>query len=173
MRPGSFERGFTLLDAVALVMGSAVASIQVLRVARDPLTAPGWVLVWLAFGLVALTATGPFVFLARRFARQDVGYPRIGDRLWAILGIPWVATALLKSAMPDTDARQSPLFISSLCIGIGLVCLVSVSVVWGTWVMVSPERAALVEAGPWTSRVGLVLSIAWPIQCGLAMIVLS
>ncbi len=165
--------GFTLLDCVALVLGSAVASIHVLRVARDPLAAPGWVFVWLAFGLVALTAAGPFVYLARRFARRVPGYPLIGDWLWAILGSPWLGTALLKSAMPSSDARQSPLFITTLSLGVGLVCFVSVLVVWGTWVAVSPERAAQVEAGPWTSRVGLVLSIAWPIQCGLAMIVLS
>lgn len=167
------ERGWTLLDGVSLVLGSAIASIHVLRVPRDPLAAPGWVMVWLAFALVAVTAAGPFVFLARRFAGRRPGYPRIGDQLWGILGIPWLATALLKSATPTTDPRQSPLFVSTLTVGVGLACLVSVVVVWGTWVAVSPERAAQVEAGPWTSRVGLVLSIAWPIQCGLAMIVLS
>ncbi len=173
MREDDVGRGFTLLDGVALVLGSAVASIHVLRAARDPLAAPGWVLVWLAFALVALTATGPFVYLARRFARRDPGYPRIGDRLWAILGLPWLATAFLKSALATTDSRQSPIMITILTVGIGVVCLISILVVWGTWVAVSPERAAQVEAGPWTSRVGLVLSIAWPIQCGLAMIVLS
>jgi len=46
-------------------------------------------------------------------------------------------------------------------------------VVWNTWVIVPPEQAARVEASPWTNRVGLILAIAWPIQCGLGMVVLS
>ena len=29
------------------------------------------------------------------------------------------------------------------------------------------------SSAPWTNRVGLILAIAWPIQCGLGMVVLS
>jgi hypothetical protein len=39
--------------------------------------------------------------------------------------------------------------------------------------MVPPHQAARVEAAPWSNRVGLILSIAWPIQCALGMVVLS
>ncbi len=39
--------------------------------------------------------------------------------------------------------------------------------------MVPPEQATQVEAGAWTNRVGLVLAITWPIQCGLGLVVLS
>ena len=39
--------------------------------------------------------------------------------------------------------------------------------------MVPPDQAVRVESAPWTNRVGLILSIAWPIQCGLGMVVLS
>jgi hypothetical protein len=60
-----------------------------------------------------------------------------------------------------------------LSLGLGLACLITLGVVWNTWVMVPPEQAARVEAGPWTNRVGLILSIAWPIQCGLGMVVLG
>jgi len=90
--------GLSVLDGGALVMGSAIASIHVLRIMREELSAGGWIMICLVFGGVTLTAAGPFVFLARRFARREPAYPKIGDRLWALLGIPWLASAVLKSA---------------------------------------------------------------------------
>jgi hypothetical protein len=57
--------------------------------------------------------------------------------------------------------------------GLGVVCFIALIVVWTTWVIVPSEQAAKTDAAPWTNRVGLILSIAWPIQCGLGMIVLS
>jgi hypothetical protein len=165
--------GFSVMDGVALVVGAAIASVHMLRVLRADLSTAGWVMLWLAFAWVAVTAAGPFLFLARRFARRMPNYPRTGDRLWALLGLPWLATALLQSAEAGTQPRQDALFASTLSIGLALVCLIALAVVWGTWVMVPPEQAARMEAGPWTNRVGLILSIAWPIQCGLGMVVLS
>ena len=100
-------------------------------------------------------------------------YPKIGDRLWALLGLPWLGAALLQSATPGTEPRHNPLFSATLIVGLGVVCLIALIVVWSTWVLVSPEQAAKVEAAPWTNRLGLILSIAWPIQCGLGMVVLS
>ncbi len=41
--------GFSVLDGVALVMGSAIASIHTLRVMRGDLTGAGWVMLWLTF----------------------------------------------------------------------------------------------------------------------------
>lgn len=165
--------GFSVLDGGALVVGAAIASIHVLRILRGDLSAAGWALVWLAFAWVAVTAAGPFVFLARRFARRLPNYPGIGDRLWALLGIPWLATALLKSAASGSEPRQNALLAATLSVGLAIACMVALSVVWGMWVIAPPEQAARVEAGDWTNRVGLILSIAWPIQCGLGMVVLS
>src|ERR1700761_8912170 len=90
--------GFSVLDGVAMVMGSAIASVHTLRVMRGDLTGAGWVMLWLTFAGVAITATGPFLYLGRRFARRLAGYPRIGDRLWAMLGVPWILTAVIQSA---------------------------------------------------------------------------
>ena len=95
---------FSVLDGVALVMGSAIASIHTLRVMRSDLTGAGWVMLWLTFTWVAVTATGPFLFLARRFARRLPGYPKIGDRLWAMLGLPWLVTAVIQSATAGPGA---------------------------------------------------------------------
>ena len=89
--------GFSVLDGAALVMGSAIASIHTLRVMRSDLTGAGWIMIWITFTWVAVTATGPFLYLARRFARRMADYPKIGDRLWALLGIPWLATAAVQS----------------------------------------------------------------------------
>jgi hypothetical protein len=165
--------GFSVLDLAALVMGSAIASIHVLRVMREDLSTGGWIMIGLVFVGVTLTAAGPFVFLARRFARREPDYPKIGDRLWALLGIPWLASAVLKSATPGNGPRYEPLFTMTLSLGLAIVCMIALAVVWSTWVMVPPAQAARLETGAWTNRVGLIVAIAWPLQCGLGMIVLS
>lgn len=165
--------GFSVLDGVAMVMGSAIASIHTLRVMREDLTGAGWVMLCLMFAGLAVTATGPFIYLARRFARRLVDYPKIGDRLWAMLGLPWLLTAVIQSATAGTGCRQGPLFMMTLVVGLAIVCLTALGVVWATWVMVPPEQASRVEVAPWTNRVGLILAIAWPVQCGLGLVVLN
>jgi hypothetical protein len=166
-------RDINVLDGVALVMGSAIASVHLLRVIRSGLSPAGWIMVWLTFSCVALTAAGPFIFLARRYSRRLPGDPKIGDWLWALLGMPWVITAIIESIVPGEDPRHTPLFATTLTISLALSCLVALVVVWGTWVMVPPGQAARIEGAPWTNRVGLILAIAWPIQCGLGLVVLS
>jgi hypothetical protein len=165
--------GFSVVDGAALVMGSAIASIHTLRVMRGNLTGANWIMIWITFSWVAVTAAGPFLYLARRFARRLPDYPKIGDRLWALLGLPWLATAVVQSAAPGIEPRQNSLFTTTLSVGLAIVCAIALGVVWSTWVLVSPEQAARVEVSPWTNRVGLILAIAWPIQCGLGMVVLS
>jgi hypothetical protein len=165
--------GFSVLDGAALVVGAAIASIHILGVAREDLYGPGWFIIGATFCLVAVTAAGPFVFLARRFARRLHNYPKVGDRLWAVLGIPWLASGLIQSATPGSVQRHNPLFITTLVLGLAVACLVTLAVVWGTWVMVPAEQGQEVQAAPWSNRVGLILSVAWPIQCGLGLVVLS
>jgi hypothetical protein len=165
--------GFNVLDGGALVMGSAIASTHILGVRRWEISGATWVMVALTFAWVALTAAGPFIFLARRYARRIPNYPQIGDRLWALLGIPWVVTALVQSAAPTSEPRHNPWVMITLTTGLAIVCLIALAVVWSTWVMVPPQQAARIETAPWTNRVGLILSIAWPLQCGLGMVVMS
>jgi hypothetical protein len=162
-----------VLDGIALVMGSAIASIHILRIMRSGLTAVGWVMICIAFAWVALTAAGPFIYLARRHASRLPNYPKVGDRLWAVLGLPWLITALIQSALPGEDPRQNPLFSTTLELGLALACGTALAIVWTTWVAVTPAQASRMEAAPWTNRVGLFLAVAWPIQCGLGMVVLS
>jgi hypothetical protein len=168
--PGS---DLNVLDGIALVMGSAIASVHILRIMPNGPTGAGWVLVWLTFVWVAITASGPFIYLARRYLRHLPGHPRTGDLLWVLLGVPWLLTAVIQSALPGQEPSQNPLFAGTLSVGLAVASVVALGVVWRQWVMVPAERASVMEAGPWTNRVGLILAIAWPIQCGLGMIVLG
>jgi hypothetical protein len=138
---------------------------------RGGLSTPGWVMVGLAFAWLAATATGPFLYVVRRYIRRPPDYPGVGDRLWALLGLPWLATALLQSILA-CDVRDAIVWFT-LMTGLAGASLLSVVEVWSTWVVVPPEQAEQAEAGSWTNRVGLVLAIAWPIQCGLGLIVLG
>src|SRR4051812_19676204 len=161
--------GFSVLDGVALVAGAAVASVHMRGVLVEELFGPGWVIVVGTFAWVALTAAGPFLFLVRKYARSMTSYPRVGDALWAGLGLPWLLTALIQTApmpsQPGVPPGQVPATL--LMIGLGASSLVALAVVWGTWVMVTPQKASETFSRPWTNRVGLILLIAWPIQCGL------
>ncbi|SIN99434.1 hypothetical protein SAMN05444166_1953 [Singulisphaera sp. GP187] len=167
------ENGFRVLDGVALVMGAAVASVHLREIIRENLTSFGWGLVWCTFTWVSITATGPFLFLVRRFARQVPGYPRVGDSLWALLGFPWLLSALLRSTIGDGTSAYDASFGMGLVVGLGIASLIALWVVWTTWVTVSPEQAARTASLPWTNRVGLMLAIAWPVQCGIGLVVIS
>jgi hypothetical protein len=167
--------GVTLLDGSAVVIGAAVASVHLREAIADDLPlGSGWALAWLTFAGIALTATGPFVFLVRRLGRRPPGYPRTGDRLWALLGAPWVLTALLPSPpRSDPAPRGADLYAFALTVGIGVTCLIALAVVWHTWVMVAPEVLARAGPTPWTDRVGRVLAVAWPLQCGFGLVVIG
>ena len=165
--------GFSVLDGAAIVTGAAVASIHIRGVIRDSdhLAAPGWFLIWGTFAWVALTAAGPFLFLFRRFLRRPADYPKVGDTLWAVLGLPWLLTAVIRSATPGDPHRRNDLFALGLSVGLALACLIALIVVWTRWVMVTPEEAARMASAPWTNRIGLILSVAWPIQCGVGLVI--
>src|SRR5215212_8908748 len=115
--------GFTVLDGVALVMGAAVDSVHIRGVIRDDLNAFGWALVWFTFTWVALTATGPFLFLVRRFARRLSGYPKVGDGLWALLGIPWLMTAIVRSTTGEGVSENDEFFAAGLGVGLAIASL--------------------------------------------------
>jgi hypothetical protein len=162
--------GVTVLDGAALVAGAAVASVHVRDVVPTGPVGSGWAVVLLTFLWVALTAAGPFLFLVRSFVRRLPGYPKVGDWLWAMLGLPW----LLAAAVRNVPAASGGELVSALLsIGLAGASVVAVGVVWATWVMVSPQKAAETFSAPWTNRVGLCLAVAWPIQCGVGLVVIG
>ncbi len=127
---------------------------------------------WLTFAGVALTAAGPFLLLARRFGRRPPGYPRLGDRTWAILGVPWVLTAILRASSRSRGPDGLDLYTLALALGLAIACLTTVAIVWKHWVQ-APPRAHDEEPTSWTARIGMMLSVAWPIQCGFGLVVTS
>jgi hypothetical protein len=165
--------GFRVLDGVALVMGAAVASVHIREVIRDNLSSFGWTLVWCTFTWVSITATGPFLLLVRRFAQRSPGYPRVGDKLWAVLGVPWILGALVRSVLGNGTSPHDATFSMGLMVSLVVTSLIALGVVWTTWVMVSPEQASRTASRPWTNRIGLFLAIGWPIQCGIGLVVIS
>lgn len=167
------DHGFTVLDGSALVAGAAVALVH-LRGTVDPvLIGPASILLWGTFVWVTITAAGPFLFVARRFARRRDGYPRVGDYLWALLGLPWLLMSCVPKSTQEIGTRRDVLYSGGLGTGIVLASIVALSVVWATWVMVPPQQAARTASSPWTNRLGLILAIAWPIQCGVGLVVIG
>ena len=165
--------GFSVLDGAVAVTGAAVASVHIRGVMGESLERPGSILIWGCFAWIAVTASGPFLLLVRLYARRMPDYPKVGDRLWALIGLPWILTALIRPAATSGVGHRHDLYAIALSVGLGVVSLIALAVVWGTWVVVSPQQAAQTSSGPWTNRVGLVLAVAWPIQCGIGLVVIE
>ena len=166
--------GVSLWDAAAVVAGAGVAALHLRGVlAAEPVVGPGWVVVWGTFAWVALSASGPFVFAARRFAVKVPGHPLVGDWLWAMLGAPWVVAAVFQRPRPRGATETNQPLALALSVGLLAAVLAATAVVWATWVRVSPEKADRTFAGPWTNTLGLILAVAWPVQCGVGMVVIG
>ena len=157
-------------DGVAIIAGAAVASVHLRGVINERFIGPGWLGVWATFGWVALSSTGPFLFLVRRLFRQSQARLKIGEKLWLMLGLPWLLAALVQQGGTPTASERVAVVLS---IGLGIVSLISIGVLWETWVKVSPLKAEETFSGPLSNRVGLILAIAWPVQCGAGMVVIG
>ncbi|CAN5907488.1 hypothetical protein BH23PLA1_BH23PLA1_22440 [soil metagenome] len=171
--------GWTVLDGAALVIGAAVAAVHLRQAVPDGLAGPGWALMWLSFSGVATTAAGPPVYLFRHLRRRPSSQIRLGDRLWALLGTPWLLAALVRAALPEGPVEVGrsdlmDLYTFGLAIGIGVASILSLGIVWAGWVMVPPGQVpGPEESSPWTHKVGLTLAVAWPLQIGFGLVVLG
>ena len=165
-------RGFTVLDGVALVSGAAVASVHVRSgLPRSP-SLIGWLGATCLFAWLALTSAGPFLFLFRRFFTRPPGYPRLGDQLWALAGLPWITTALIRSVQLEARSipgRDDPYYSQTLTVGIAAVSIVTIVVLGYRFLKSNPTRPAIFEPGPWTHQIGVWLAVTWPIQCGVGL----
>ncbi len=164
---------FTLLDGVALVVAAAVASVH-MKTPVESASGTGWVLVWLTLAGVGLTAAGPIIYAARRFGRSLPGYPRVGDQLWGLLGAPWVATAPLRTSRAVGYPRAFRTYGITLTAAVVAACLIVLAVLWRKYVL-APPTATPGCKGPssWTARLGMLVSVAWPLQCGYLLVVLD
>ena len=164
--------GVSIMDGVGLIAGAAVASVHIRSLLEETATGPGWIVGWGCFTWIAVSAAGPFVYAVRRSTARSLGPPQIGDRLWGLIGLPWLFAALCRSmysgSMPDDNWVGL-----GLAIGLAIVSFISVGVVWANWVNVDPERATKTFSPPWTNKLGLFLAIAWPVQWGVGMVVVG
>lgn len=171
--PGNNAATLSVSDGVAIIAGAAVASVHLRGVINERFMGPGWPLVWATFAWVALSSTGPFLFLVRTFLRNERTRLKIGERLWLMIGLPWLVTAFLQRGGMPPGQPASEIVTTVLSIGLGIVSLISIAVLWETWVKVSPDKAGETFSGPLSNRVGLILAFAWPVQCGAGMVVIG
>jgi hypothetical protein len=169
-----------MLDAAALVTGGAVASVHFRDFDEEiaGLTFLGWALLVPAFAWLALTAAGPFVFLVRRFSRRPDGYPGPDDWLWLAFGVPWTVAALVRSGSGGLPEGANPVYAAGLFLGLAAATAPAIVRLWRSLPRIDPlatgPATLLVPPCPpasWTARIGRVVSIAWPLQLGLGLVV--
>lgn len=174
--------GFSVLDGAAVVVGATIASVHLRDLATSPgLSAFGWGLVWITLTGIAISATGPFLFVLRKYLRRVPAYPRVGDTLWMLLGLPWVLSAPVHGSRESSvlinrpGATANTLDMYAICLwgAQAIVCMIVLVVVWKTWVLATPEVQTSRESLPWTDRLGVALAVAWPLQCGLSLVVVG
>lgn len=168
--------GFTVPDGAALVMGAAVASVHLKLAVPEPSGLMDWSWGGALFSWLSLVVAGPFLYLVRRFGTRPPGYPRVGDRLWALAGSPWIVAALMRTGEAGRDrsaGRLDPAYVGCLTIGLALMTMVTVPVLAARFLVTVPGPPVAPEPTPWTNRMGLALAVAWPIQCGVGLIVMS
>jgi hypothetical protein len=171
-RPATAGDDVSVLDLAALIAGAAVAAVHLRRTGAGTDDAAPAFLFWLAFAGITISASGPLVALTRRLKRtpaRDTGW---GERLWVILGLPWLATALLRNlswAPPGSRTLYDP----AVLLAVSAACACAFILVWKHWV----GPAALIERDDalprWSERLGVFLGVTWPLQYGFAMIAVS
>jgi hypothetical protein len=159
-----------MLDGAALVTGGAVASVHFRELTDEltGLTILGWLFLAAAFGWLALTSAGPFVFLVRRFSSRPIGYPSPDDWLWLAVGLPWLLTALYRSACGTSFDPTNSIYGTCLFLGLFAASGLSLLRILRTWSSIGEGER---DGGSWTDLVGRVLSVTWPLQLGLGFVV--
>lgn len=165
-----------LLDVIALVSGAAIAGAHVRLAVPEP-RGGAWVWAVALFGLLAVTASGPFLLLVRIVAgRGPGGRSRVGDRLWAVWGSPWVAAALVeatKAGKATEPGRLDAAYVGSLGLGLFLATMVGVPLLAARSLWGDPAARRRDRGETWSERVGLALAATWPIQCGVGLVLIG
>jgi hypothetical protein len=175
LEPGREARsGFTMLDSASLVLGAAVGSVHLRPLASRGAWDSHSGLFWPTFLGVALTASGPFVFLERWLGKRPAASPHLAEALWAVLGLPWVLTSALRASARPFGPRVLGLYGPSLVALIGLACLLTLVLIVNRWIFQNPgHRAADALPQSWTVRAGFGVAVTWPLQYGFALVVMS
>ena len=168
---------FTMLDGCSMVLGAAIAAVHVRLSRAEPHSVAGWVLVLGLLALISLTASGPFLYLSRRFlTRRISGYPQVGDRLWVLWGAPWVASALVEAVLPSkgiNPGRPDPVYVGSLGLGLFLATMIAVPIFGSLYLWGDPGATRRAAGIAWSQTIGLALTATWPIQCGVGLVLMG
>ncbi|MFO0956265.1 MAG: hypothetical protein U0800_02230 [Isosphaeraceae bacterium] len=156
------RRGLTVLDVLALVLGSSVASVHARPAFVELANGAGWAAVVPAFLGMAVTSAGPFLRLSRRWAEGKPPGPADGIRYWSALGCPWIAAALVRAAAPWARGVVQVILVSGLLLA-GTYVVVEI---WRTRMRLDDDQAPPrpVESQHWTGPVGTAIAVAWPLQ---------
>jgi hypothetical protein len=167
-------RGFRLLDGLGLVLGAAVASAH-LRIMMREAQGIGWIIAWIVFTGVALTAAGPFQVALCWLLGDFRSNPRLGLLLWGLLGTPWLLTAPLSPMAPETrhGAEAQSLYHQSLVGGVALASIIVLCVMWVRWVRRSSRIEPDTDHWIWQERLAWLLCICWPLQSGFVLLILA
>jgi len=169
---------FTMLDGFSMVLGAAIASVHLRMAQLQPRSALGWVFLIALLGGLSLTATGPFLYLSRRFlARPSLGYPQFGDRLWTLWGCPWIISALVTAVFPSEphSGRVDPVYVGTLGLGLFLASSVAIPILAARyiWADFGLTRRPPGMRWSWSDRVGRALTATWPIQVGVGLFLMG
>ncbi len=177
MGDGDVSRGFTLLDGCSMVLGAAIAAVHVRVFHPTPHHLAGWVLVGGLFGLLSLTASGPFLYMSKRFVtRRTLEYPQVGDRLWVLWGSPWVISAVVEavsSSNATNPGRPDPIYVGSLGLGLFLATMIAVPIFGSLYLWGDPGATRRSAGIAWSQTIGLALTATWPIQCGVGLVLMG
>ncbi len=177
MGDSEVSREFTVLDGCSMILGASIAAVHVRVSHPEPHSLAGWLLLFGLLGLISLTASGPFLYLSRRFlARRVSGYPQVGDRLWVLWGTPWVISALVEAVLPSkaiNPGRPDPVYVGSLGLGLFLATMVAVPIFGSLYLWGDPGATRRSAGIAWSQTVGLALTATWPIQCGVGLVLMG
>ncbi|WP_435010102.1 hypothetical protein P12x_001329 [Tundrisphaera lichenicola] len=170
------DGGFTVLDGAALVTGAAVALVHLRSSVLEFDDLWDWAWGSALFCWLAITSAGPFSYLVRKFFSKPPGFPRLGDHLWALAGTPWLLAAIVRTGKPESNrltGRVDLAYVWILTFGLTVVVLVAVMVIARKCLQADPARRVVDEPTPWTDRLGFLLTVAWPIQCGAGLVLVG
>jgi hypothetical protein len=162
--------GLSVLDGIALVIGGAVASVHVRGPLLDQSSVLGWGVVMATFSGLAVTSTGPFLIAFRRALSRPPSITGLGERLWAVLGHPWVLAAPFHTLA--SSGRLRP-FDVLLVLGLSCATIWVLVAIWRSWVRFPSEPVRSEPPPRAFERIGIVLAVGWPFQWGLLLIILG
>lgn len=166
--------GLSVLDGIALIGGTAIGSVHVKPLLIPALSVNSGAMLTILLIFISITSAGPFIYLVHRYYRPVAGFPRTGDRLWLILGLPWVVTGLVRAVVPTpSEPRLDDWYVPLLWTSLAISCVTVASIVWSTWIVVPGDQAIESFGRTWTNRLGLFLGVTWPIQLAAGMVVVG